>query len=489
LSERDSENQGELFGRYLVRERLGVGGMATVHRAKTRGVDGFETDVAVKRILEHLAEDEEFIASFVREAKLASLLHHPNIVRIHELGRIHGTYFMAMEYVHGHTLLEVLRWARVIGPPPNDVVVSLLIQLCDALEYAHTREDRLGEPLGIVHRDLSPSNLIIEHSGFLKVIDFGIAKAAPVGLRTESGMAKGKQGYMSPEALRARGVDARSDVYSTGVVAHELLTARRLFAVKDHYQTLQRIMHADVEPPSRYNPRCPPELDAIVLQALARDPGERWQSAGAMRDALEDLARQYELRPSSRAVADWLVQAGGQRSVMVRDQVDRDEQEFPSIVIVTPTPAPDTGVYAADPTTSQMPPATPMTPAARSPQSEERSYIVLETAGGKKLTLLEGPSRAGTDLHSLLSTTTPLPRTPTRWPRRGTLPPSVAGSAPAGPEALRTQWRKRDTMPPPTTDKVAPIEEVGAGSVALGWWLTVGVAVCAVIVLAIYLAW
>src|SRR4051794_20033242 len=168
----------EQFGPYLVYERLGVGGMATVHRAPEQGAEGFERVVALKRLLPHLAEDASFIKSFVREAKLASLLNHVNIVQIYELGRVGTEYFISMEYIEGRDLRRILRHARkVTGPPPLHITVGLMLQLCEALDYAHNKADDEGHPMGLVHRDISPSNLLITTAGHLKIIDFGIAKA------------------------------------------------------------------------------------------------------------------------------------------------------------------------------------------------------------------------------------------------------------------------------------------------------------------------
>lgn len=281
--------------------------MATVHRAKERGIAGFERIVALKRLLPHLAEDESFVRSFVREAKLAALLNHANIVQLYELGRVGHQYFISMEYIQGRDIRKILRQARkVTGPPPVEVVVALLLQACDALDYAHTRKDDNGQPLGLIHRDVSPSNLIVNESGHLKVIDFGIAKAAALNLRTQTGRIKGKMAYMAPEAIKGLTLDARSDLFSTGVLAHELLTARPLFASKNDYQTLQRVQNAELIPPSRYNPECPSELDDVVLRALARDRDERWQCAEDMREALVALKVMYKLNTNPRTVADWM---------------------------------------------------------------------------------------------------------------------------------------------------------------------------------------
>jgi len=305
--EQSFAGDAEVFGPYLVYERIGVGGMATVHRAKERGIAGFERFVALKRLLPHLAEDEKFVRAFVREAKLASLLQHPNIIQLYELGRVGHVYFISMELIEGHDVRQILRHARrVTGPPPIQVVLSILCQVCEALEYAHTRVDENDEPLGLVHRDVSPSNVIVSQSGYVKLVDFGIAKANAVHLRTQSGRVKGKMAYMSPEAVKGVELDARSDMFSTGVLAHELLTARPLFATKNDYQTLMRVQKATVAPPSTYNQACPPELDAIVLKALERDRSKRWQSAEAMREALDELRTDYQLTANPVSLAEWV---------------------------------------------------------------------------------------------------------------------------------------------------------------------------------------
>ncbi|MDB4961597.1 MAG: serine/threonine protein kinase [Myxococcales bacterium] len=303
-AELDAEEQ---FGPYLVYERLGVGGMATVHRALERGIEGFERMVALKRLLPHLAEDASFIKAFVREAKLASLLNHVNIVHIFELGRVGTEYFISMEYIDGKDIRRILRHARkVTGPPPVNVTVGLLLQLCDALEYAHTKSDDRGQPLMLVHRDVSPSNVIVTRAGHVKVIDFGIAKAQSSQLRTQTGRVKGKLAYMAPEAISGKDLDARSDLFACGVIAHELLTARPLFASKNEYQTLLKVQRGDIMPPSTFNQGCPPELDAIVLKALARDPDQRYSSATEIRDALLVLRKTYDLQTTNRDIAAWV---------------------------------------------------------------------------------------------------------------------------------------------------------------------------------------
>lgn len=298
--------EAEEFGPYLVYERLGIGGMATVHRAKKRGIAGFQRGVALKRMLPHLSDDAEFVNSFVREAKVASLLVHPNIAQIYDFGQIDNVYFIAMEHVDGFDVTKLLRFSnRRKAQPPIKVVLSILCELCEALEYAHTFVDENGQPQGIVHRDVSPSNLIVAQNGHLKVIDFGIAKASSRQLHTESGRVKGKLGYMSPEAVAGGPVGPPSDVFAAGVVAHELLTAQPLFSAKTDYETLRRISEAEIPAPSRRNPRVPASLDRAVLAALERDDRRRLQSAGGFRRALEQVAIEAGIRFSSSDVVEW----------------------------------------------------------------------------------------------------------------------------------------------------------------------------------------
>ncbi len=303
----------EVFGPYLVYERLGVGGMATVHRASKRGIEGFERVVALKRLLPHLADDADFVRSFVREAKLASMLQHANVVQIYELGRVGAAYFMAMEMIDGYDVRQILQRARRERRHiPVPVVLSILLEMCDALDYAHSSKDHTtGEPLGLVHRDVSPSNLIVTPAGHLKVIDFGIAKATSNKLRTETGRVKGKLGYMSPESVTGRHLDARSDLFSVGVVAHELLTVRPLFSSRSDYETLRKIQASEVVPPSVYNPAVPEDLDDVVLRALARYPRDRFQTAADLRDALDTVALAHGLRTTTGSVAAWLEQSFG----------------------------------------------------------------------------------------------------------------------------------------------------------------------------------
>ena len=297
----------EVYGPFEVMERLGIGGMATVHRAVERGIEGFERVVALKRLLPHLAEDEAFVRAFVREAKLASLLQHGNIVQLYELGRVGSSYFISMEYIRGRDARRVLRQAkRMTGPLPVGIAVAIVSELLDALDYAHNRADDNGTPLGLVHRDISPSNLLISHTGHLKVIDFGIAKATLGHLATHTGRIKGKLSYMAPEALTGKGLDNRSDLFSASIIAHELLTAHPLFAARNDFHTIERVQTMEAPPPSERNPEVPPALDALVLRGLSKDPALRWRSAGEMRAALAEITLRHRLHCTNREVADWI---------------------------------------------------------------------------------------------------------------------------------------------------------------------------------------
>ena len=295
--------RSERFGPYTVHECLGAGGMATVHRATVAIGPGVTREVALKRLLPQLADDRQFIEDFVREAKLAAQLDLPNIVHIHELGQIEQTYFIAMELVRGHSVASLLQRSRTARlTPPIGVVVALMTDLCDALDYASRGRDVHGQLLHIVHRDLTPSNLIVTDEGRLKIIDFGVAKTLSGKFMTSTGMVKGKLGYMSVEALTGAAIDARTDLFSIGVVAWELVAAKRLFTGPNEIDVISKIRAGDVEPPSRHNPACPVELDGVILRALARDRDQRWPTAAVMRRALEQLRARY-LESAAQIVA------------------------------------------------------------------------------------------------------------------------------------------------------------------------------------------
>ena len=280
-----------LFGKYYLLELINVGGMAEVFKAKMFGVEGFEKIVAIKRILPEVAEDAEFIKMFVDEAKIAVKLQHPNVVQIFELGKIDGSYFIAMELINGKDIKTIRkRLKRVDLLMPVEQSAYIISQVCEGLDYAHRKTDEKMNPLNIVHRDISPQNMIVSYEGTVKLIDFGIAKAKSKSTKTQVGMLKGKFSYMSPEQVSGQPIDRRSDIFSLGVVFFEMLTGKRLFLGKNDVETLEKIRKAEVLPPSVFNSAVPPELDRIVLKALARDREERYQWASEFAEDLKKFS-------------------------------------------------------------------------------------------------------------------------------------------------------------------------------------------------------
>jgi len=296
----------EQFGPYLVYEQLGMGGMATVHRAEMEGIAGFRRPVALKRMLPHVAANEDLVKSFVREARLASHLRHANVAQTYDLGKVDDIYFIAMELVVGRTLRDLLRvCAKTSTRIPIPVSLNILTQICDALDYAHNLTDESGRPFGIIHRDVSPSNVIIGEGGVVKLIDFGIAKASAQGMQTMSGTIKGKFGYMAPEYLAGK-IDSRADLFAVGIIAHELLTGRPLFTGRDDMDTLYRVKQMTIDSPRTLDPNVPEEIDSIVMTALERDPDARWQRAAAMRVALSTEMKRLGMTVLDHQVAQWV---------------------------------------------------------------------------------------------------------------------------------------------------------------------------------------
>ncbi len=296
------------FGQYEILERIASGGMAELYRARRSGVEGFQKIVAIKKILPHLADNEGFIAMFADEAKLAAQLNHPNIVHIYDLGKIEaGGYFIAMEHVEGRDLRAILESAREVGMPlPVPLAVYIASKVASALDYAHRRRDGEGRDLHIVHRDVSPQNILISYEGDIKLCDFGIAKAASKVSQTESGALKGKIQYMSPEQAWGKPIDRRSDLFSLGVVLYELLTEQKLFGGDSDMIILEKVRAAAAAAPSEINPEVPKPLDTIVLKALAREADERYANASDLLRDLEAVLYSYTPAPGSADLAIFL---------------------------------------------------------------------------------------------------------------------------------------------------------------------------------------
>jgi serine/threonine protein kinase len=285
-----------VFGPYRLLEKVASGGMAEVFRAKRTGVEGFEKVLAVKRILRHLSDNKEFVDMFINEAKMVAGLTHPNIVQIYDLGKIEKTYFIAMEYVHGRDLRTIARRARDRGMRvPLDLSVLVISRVCAALDYAHRKRDDTGRPMLIVHRDVSPQNILISFDGDVKLTDFGIARAASMAPTTDSGGAlRGKLLYMSPEQAWGRTVDCRSDIFSLGIVFYEMITDQKPFAGGSDLSVLEQVRACRVTPPRVHNARIPERIERVVLKALDSDPENRYQDAGEMHKDLERVLHERQ---------------------------------------------------------------------------------------------------------------------------------------------------------------------------------------------------
>ncbi|MBI3181006.1 MAG: protein kinase [Myxococcales bacterium] len=288
MSTAPSKRQPIPFGKYLLLDRINIGGMAEVWRGKTFGAGGFERLVAIKRILPNIAEDEEFISMFLDEAKITVQLAHANIAQVYDLNHIGTNYYIAMEYISGKDMRAIFDRCRKKGEPaPVPLTCYVLSKVCEGLDYAHRKKDNMGRDMNIVHRDVSPQNALISYEGEVKVIDFGIAKAAGKATKTQAGILKGKFGYMSPEQIRGLPLDRRSDVFSVGICLYEMLTGERLFVGDSDFSVLEKVRKAEVLPPSTYNRRVPEPLEKIVLKALAKDVDERYQYANEVADDLQ----------------------------------------------------------------------------------------------------------------------------------------------------------------------------------------------------------
>lgn len=288
------------FGQYFLLEKIAQGGMAEIFKGLTYDFSGLKKFIVIKRILPHIAAHEEFIRMLVDEAKIAVRMSHGNIAQTYDLGKVAEDYFIVMEYVEGRTLSQLYKKSVADHRPiPIPVALYLIREICNGLDYIHRRSDEMGRHLGVVHCDISPQNVIVSEAGVVKIVDFGVAKAAFQLSERERGVLKGKFAYMSPEQTEGIAVDARSDIFSTGVVLWEILTGRRLFKKKSNRETIESVNKMTVYPPSAYRNEIPSELDEIVMQALERDPQKRFASAADFALALTKFNLKHfpEFRP------------------------------------------------------------------------------------------------------------------------------------------------------------------------------------------------
>jgi serine/threonine protein kinase len=297
----------QTIGPYTVLERISAGGMAEVYKAKQLGVDGFERLVAIKRILPHIASDPEFIAMFQAEAKLAVQLTHGNIAQIYKLGRHEDSFYIALEYVDGRDVGALLEYSQKRSKPiPMHYACYVIARVCEGLDYAHHKRDKDGSPLNVIHRDISPPNVLVSYEGEVKLIDFGLAKAASSSIHTQAGVIKGKLAYMSPEQVRGEKIDQRSDVFAVGVVFYELLSGKRLFRRTSDLETYQAVRDCVVPSLAAENPHFPKRLDEIVQNALAREPKSRFQTAGEMQNAIQEFMFRQNLHCRGEQLGEWM---------------------------------------------------------------------------------------------------------------------------------------------------------------------------------------
>jgi serine/threonine-protein kinase len=297
------------FGKYTLIDRIAVGGMAEIFLARQAGLDGFEKTIVIKRIRPHLSKQASFVRMFLNEAKLAAQLNHPSIVQIYDLGRIGESYFIAMEYIFGRDMRRVIPKADSLGIPfPMVYALRIASSVCEGLYYAHQKADPSGNPLNIVHRDVTPENVFVSFDGTVKILDFGIAKAANQIEQTGAGEIKGKLSYMSPEQCRGLELDCRSDLFSLGVALFEWLTGFRLFTGDSELAIMKSIVEGKIYAPSYFKPDIPKPVEDLLMRALAKDREQRYQSARELQYDIDQFLNQYEFNPSNIHLSNFLKQ-------------------------------------------------------------------------------------------------------------------------------------------------------------------------------------
>ncbi len=341
--EKGKKEKGIEYGNYLLLEKVATGGMAELFKAKRRGVQGFQKIVAIKRILPHLVENEDFVTMFIDEAKLAAQLNHPNIAQIYDLGKIEDTFYIAMEYVEGHDLRKILKKCKEKGCQiPEPIVLFVASKVLSALDYAHRKKGLDNKDLHIVHRDISPQNIILSLEGDVKLVDFGIAKAATKASQTQAGALKGKLLYMSPEQAWGEAVDKRSDLFSLGSVMYEALTGKKCFLADSEINILEKVRNVDYVPIREVNPRVSEKTARIIDKALTKDKEKRYQSAKEMEQDILDVLNSLPYTVNERIVAEFInalykedlkkIKEMGEKLVVDQVPAEEEKVETPSTV-------------------------------------------------------------------------------------------------------------------------------------------------------------
>ena len=425
---------GARLGRYECIRRIAVGGMAELYLGRVVGPAGFEKLVAIKRILPRRTGQEEFVRMFEQEARTAATLDHGNVVKVMDFGVAHTHHYLVMEYLHGRDLLDLQRKHR--GPLPLDLALTIVIAVAHGLHYVHERKGTTGRPLGLVHRDVSPSNIFLCFSGDVKVVDFGLAKATEATMGTQSGTLKGKIGYMSPEQCRGEPLDRRTDVHALGNVLYGLTTGRRMYSAENEFALLNKVATGEFVRPSRLLPDYPPALEAILLRATAFDPAARWQSAVAFAEALEAFALQRQLRLGPSLVATHLAGAFG--------------------AVPYPTIGPSPALVPADPVVQERP---PITSPRRWPVPAAIAAVGALGAGTVLGVWLSGSTTAAPPNPATAASPVSRPSEPARDAHPEPAPASVQPSSPspeAEVEAPILDAEAQPEPPPPTSKRARP---------------------------------
>jgi eukaryotic-like serine/threonine-protein kinase len=390
---------GSYFGKYFLLKKIAAGGMGEVFLAKQQGPAGFEKILIVKKVLAHLTENKEFVELFLSEARLAARMNHRNIVQVFELGEENGAFFIAMEYVQGKPLREVIDAAiKRKEKIPAELCRSVVEQICDGSSYAHNLTDVTGRCLNIVHRDLNPQNVLVSYTGDVKVIDFGIAKSEMSTVKTEAGMIKGKFVYMSPEQSLAKKLDKRSDIFPIGITLYEMLTGINPFHKNNIVLTLEAVQRYDPPPPSEYDPAYAP-FDPIVAKALAKDRDRRYSDAAEMQDDL----RRIVVSPSPERLGQFM-------SRLFRQQLEEEQKILKDTDSAKVTSA------------SSMPKKTPARAAPTPAVESEGSTVMLPKNTGSAKVTGKPPAR-------------PAPRPPPPAPKKGPSDTLMDMEAPVMPPA------------------------------------------------------
>ncbi len=301
------------FGKYLLLEKIGEGGMAQLHRAKTTDVHGAEKLLAIKRILPQLSGERDLVKAFLEEAKLTASLDHENIIRIYDSGQVNSSCFIVMEYLSGKDLKQIFDESKEKGLPLGfEQALFITSQICSGLDYAHKLTDSQGTPLHILHRDISPQNILITYEGVVKIVDFGIVRAASKCTVTKHEMLKKKVAYLSPEQALGEKIDSRVDIFGTGILLYEMATNKKMYNGVT-MQVLAKVRKAEFEPPEAAMSGLPPKLYKILDKALAKERDQRYQSCGEMLTDIEECMSELPSRPTAQRLAEYMKELFGGR--------------------------------------------------------------------------------------------------------------------------------------------------------------------------------